>query len=178
MNILTKQLKNVVFRMIGQLLDTLMEAPWSGYYTYHNGTWHAVVNMFGVWFKLRRQEGTFEAFRVAHLGMELAHLPMHGIDQKALALSGEEIPTPTQGMMPANNPIEEARPQLSSQTTCRRPPPRGTGDDPFGLTNLMSDLMDDKPIRLEGIPPDRFEGDQAKTHQFLIQFKQFMMMNQ
>jgi hypothetical protein len=72
-----------------------MEAPWSGYYTYHNGTWHAVVNMFRVWFKLRRQEGAFEAFQVARLGMELAHLPMQGNDQKALALSGEEIPMPT-----------------------------------------------------------------------------------
>ena len=94
-----------------------MEAPWSGYYTYHNGTWHAVVNMFGVWFELRRREGAFEAFQVAHLGMELAHLSMHGIDQKALALSGEEIPTPTQGMTPTNDPVEEICPQPSSQTT-------------------------------------------------------------
>jgi len=72
-----------------------MEALWSGYYTYHNGTWHAVVNMFGVWFELRRQEGAFEAIWVARLGMELAHLPMDGIDLNALALSGEEIPMPT-----------------------------------------------------------------------------------
>jgi len=109
--------------------------------------------------------------------MELAYLPMHGIDQKALALSGEEIPMPIRGMTPTNNPIEEACPQPSSQTTCRRPPPHSTGDDPFGLTNLTSDLMDDKPVRLEGIPLDRFEGDRAKTHQFLTQFKWFMMMN-
>ena len=115
--------------------------------------------MFGEWFKLRRQEGAFEAFRVAHLSMELAHLPMYGIDQKALALSGEEIPTPIRGMMPANDPIEEARLQLSSQTTCGQPPPCGTGDDPFGLTNLTSNLTDDKPVRLEGIPPDRYKGN-------------------
>ena len=57
------------------------------------------------------------------------------------------------------------------------PPPRGTGDDPFGLGNLAGGLADDKPVRLEGIPPDRFEGDRAKTHQFLTQFKRFMMMN-
>ena len=94
--------------MIGQPLNASMEAPWSGYYTYHNGTWHAVVNMFGVWFELRRQEGAFEAFQVAHLGMELAYLLLHGIDQKALALSGEEIPMPTQGLMPTNNPVKEA----------------------------------------------------------------------
>ena len=94
-NIPTEQLKNVVFGTIGQPLDTSMEALWSGYYTYHNGTWHAVVNMFGVWFELRRQEGAFEAIWVARLGMELAHLPMDGIDLNALALSGEEIPMPT-----------------------------------------------------------------------------------
>ena len=62
-------------------------------------------------------------------------------------------------MTPANNPVEEARPQPSSQTTCGRPPPHGTGDDPFRLTNLTSDLIDNKPVQLEGIPPDRFKGD-------------------
>jgi len=45
-NIPTEQLKNIVFGTIGQPLDTSMEAPWSGYYTYHNGTWHAVTPFY------------------------------------------------------------------------------------------------------------------------------------
>ena len=177
-NIPTEQLKNIVFGTIGQPLDASMEALWLGYYMYHNGTWHMVVNTFGIWFELRRQEGAFEAFQVACLGMELAHLPIYGINQKALALSGEDIPTPTQGLMPANDPVKEAHPQPLSQIMHRWLPPHGTEDNPFGLANLMNDPMDNKPIWLEGIPPDRYKGDQAKTHQFLTQFKQFMMINQ
>jgi len=49
-------------------------------------------------------------------------------------------------MTPANYPIKEARPQPSSQTTYGRPPPRGTGDDPFELTNLTNDPIDNKPV--------------------------------
>ena len=45
------------------------------------------------------------------------------------------------------------------------------------LSNLNND-NDAKDIRLEGIPPDRFEGDRSKTVGFLIQFKRFMLMNQ
>jgi hypothetical protein len=36
---------------------------------------------------------------------------------------------------------------------------------------------DDKNIHLEGIPPNKFEGDRAKTIPFLTQFKRFMLMN-
>jgi len=82
-----------------------MEALWSGYYIYHNGTWHTVVHVFGIWFELRRQEGAFKAFQVAHIGMELEHLSMHSLNQKAITLSGKEIPMPTQGPTPANDPV-------------------------------------------------------------------------
>ena len=39
-------------------------------------------------------------------------------------------------------------------------------------------LRNDKYVRLEGILPREFNGDQSKTHQFLIQFKCFMRMNE
>src|SRR5258708_38095257 len=31
--------------------------------------------------------------------------------------------------------------------------------------------------RLEGNPPDRFDGNRARTRRFLLQFRQFMLMN-
>jgi len=72
----------------------------------------------------------------------------------------------------------------SSQTARQpsRPPPRhpqGTGDDPFGLDDLFDEpeRTNNKGRRLEGIHPDKFEGDQSKTRRFLNQFNRFMLMN-
>src|ERR1700748_2232600 len=71
----------------------------------------------------------------------------------------------------------------SSPTTHQIPPlprqPRGTGDDPFGITDLSSeeDKKKDQGGRLEGDPPAFFEGDRSKTIAFLAEFKRFMMMN-
>jgi len=72
----------------------------------------------------------------------------------------------------------------SSQMACQpsRPPPhhpRGTGDDPFGLENFYDEpeRTNDKGCRLEGIHPDKFEGDRSKTRRFLNQFNRFMLMN-
>jgi len=67
----------------------------------------------------------------------------------------------------------------SSQTACDRPPrrPCGTGDDPFSLENLPQDDKEDKAQRLEGIHPDKFNGDRSQTTRFLATFNQFMLMN-
>jgi len=72
----------------------------------------------------------------------------------------------------------------SSQTAWQpsRPPqhhPKGTGDNPFGFKDLLDEpeRMDDKGRCLEGIHPDKFEGDRSKTRQFLNQFNRFMLMN-
>jgi len=48
-----------------------------------------------------------------------------------------------------------------SQTACNKPPcqPCGTGDDPFSLENLPQSDKEDKAHRLEGIHPDKFNGD-------------------
>jgi len=58
----------------------------------------------------------------------------------------------------------------SSQTArqpSRLPPrrPQGTGDDPFGFKNLLDEpkKTNNKGQRLEGIHPDKFEGDRSKT---------------
>jgi len=67
----------------------------------------------------------------------------------------------------------------SSQTACNKPPrrPRGTGDDPFTLENLPQDDKEDKAHQLEGIHPDKFNGDHSQTTRFLAAFNRFMLMN-
>jgi len=67
----------------------------------------------------------------------------------------------------------------SSQTACDKPPrrPRGMGDDPFSLKNLPQDDKEDKACRLEGIHPDKFNGDRSQTTRFLATFNRFMLMN-
>jgi len=67
----------------------------------------------------------------------------------------------------------------SSQTACDKPPhrPCGTGDDPFSLENLPKDDKEDKARQLEGIYPDKFNGDRSQTTRFLATFNQFMLMN-
>jgi hypothetical protein len=57
--------------------------------------------------------------------------------------------------------------------------PQGTGDDPFGIDDLdlESSHPNNRNIHLEGIPPNKFEGDRVKTLPFLTQFKCFMLMN-
>jgi len=67
----------------------------------------------------------------------------------------------------------------SSQTACNKPPhrPCGTGDDPFTLENLPQDDKEEKACRLEGIHPDKFNGDRSQTTRFLATFNQFILMN-
>jgi len=74
---------------------------------------------------------------------------------------------------------------MRSSRTARQPSkppprrPRGMGDDPFGLDDLLDEpeRTNDKGRHLEGIHPDKFEGDRSKTRRFLNQFNRFMLMN-
>jgi len=67
----------------------------------------------------------------------------------------------------------------SSQTARNKPPcqPCGTGDDPFSLENLPQNDKEDKACRLEGIHPDKFNGDHSQTTRFLATFNRFILMN-
>jgi hypothetical protein len=70
-----------------------------------------------------------------------------------------------------------------STDTAREPPrhpkrrPRGTGDDPFGLDELLNDPNERNTVRLEGIPPEKFTGERGQTIPFLTKFKRYMLMN-
>jgi len=67
----------------------------------------------------------------------------------------------------------------SSQTAQGKPPcqPCGTRDDPFSLENLPQDDKEEKAHWLEGIHPDKFNGDHSQTTRFLAAFNWFMLMN-
>jgi len=68
---------------------------------------------------------------------------------------------------------------VQSSCTARNKPPHwpcGTGDDPFSLANLPED-KEDKARHLEGIHPDKYNGDCMQTTRFLNMFNWFMLMN-
>jgi len=101
----------------------------------------------------------------------------------------ERPPTPFDDPSDNEDSDEDNRPKYkdvfgsfgmrSSQTACNKPPrrPRSTGDNPFSLENLPQDDKEDKARQLEGIHPDKFNGDRFQTTRFLATFNWFMLMN-
>jgi hypothetical protein len=74
---------------------------------------------------------------------------------------------------------DDMRATRSSRTERGRgkPPPRGSGDDPFTMDDLEEEERDHKPRRLEGIHPRPYDGKREETAMFLASFKRFMRMN-
>jgi hypothetical protein len=70
-----------------------------------------------------------------------------------------------------------------STDTVREPPrhpmgrPRGDGDDPYGLDDVLDEPIGKNNVRLEGIPPENFTGERGHTIPFLTKFKRFILMN-
>jgi len=194
---------NTVFLISG----TADNVPWTGYYILLDGARLAVTNIYGVWFELRRREAGFEAHRLVREGLSLIDAPLKGIDYARLRATGEPLTqAPSRAATPAiqtatitdpaagppkdqpkkatgwvmpplgDYDLDEEENVFSSATN--RPPrqpgqPGGTGDDPMVLAAMHSAGY----LRLEGNPPDRFNGDRARTRRFLTQFRQFMLMN-
>ena len=112
----------------------------------------------------------------------LKNWPIMGIDMYQLKISGEAQQTTAAAPSPFGNmDVNKPRAQFSSKTeqgqggSNPRYPRRGS----FGASDSDEEKpRNDKYVRLEGIPPREFDGDQSKTHQFLIQFKHFMQMNE
>jgi hypothetical protein len=159
--------------------------PWAGYYASYRGIRVAVTNAFGVWFEIQRTFGSWSAIRLARLSLQLRNWPMPGIDMAALEASGEPIeahvrraPSRATTQPDDDHPERPTNPR-SSQTQRGRGgrPPRGTGDDPYGVRDLDDDDRDNKPRRLEGVVPTKFDGNRSKTLPFLAEFKRFMRIN-
>ena len=163
-----------------------IDTPWDGFYMtaipQHPA---AIANAYGIWFEIRKRTiesiGLYEAFHLAWPMFLLKNWPIIGIDMYQLEISGDiqqtmaDVPSPFR-----NTDANEPRAQFSSKIeqgwggSNPQRPRRGS----FGA----SDSDEEKPrnnkyVRLEGIPPKEFDGDWSKTHQFLIQFKHFMWMN-
>jgi hypothetical protein len=166
------------------------QALWMGYYALHQGAKLAVSNCYGVWFEIQRHDNAWAAICPAHINLNLLGDAMEGINMTELIASGEPLPTlcipscaPSQ--ISLHSEPEKDEPMRipaghSTETECQPlQKPQGTGDNPFGINNLTSKTShsSDNNICLEGIPPNKFEGDRAKTVPFLTQFKRFMLMN-
>jgi hypothetical protein len=167
-------------------------APWTGYYATYQGAKLAVSNLFGVWFKIELQGNKWAATCPTQESLKLKHEALEGINVPELIKSGEPLPA---SRAPSHTPshisnikTDPKRDQpmraligQSTEMECQPPQkPRGTGDNPFGVDNLESEAslaITNAGTRLEGIPPDQYEGDRSKTMSFLTQFKRFMLMN-
>jgi hypothetical protein len=67
-------------------------APWTGYWADFYGTKLAVSNFLGIWFEIRRREGSFEAFRVAREALNLQNHPLPGTSISLLMMTSERLP--------------------------------------------------------------------------------------
>src|SRR5260221_215234 len=180
------------------------DVPWIGYYGQYNNARIAVSNMYGVWFEIRRRGDSWEAHRLARPALDLNDLPLTGINYSSLLASGEPVThpptraaTPTIAFAPATTPAmapavvqhepikywaDDGEPIQSSTTN----KPARQRDDDGGDGGEPDDPMEAATLRaaramgyqrLEGNPPDRFDGNRARTRRFLLQFRQFMLMN-
>ena len=174
--------------------------PWDGYYARYKKELIPITNVYGAWCEVRKRHDKWEAFRFAcpNLGVRGSVHPE--IDTKRMLehqeayISRPSTPAndePTQESTPPqvveepehDSDIEDVEQGLDygvfavRSSTTELPPrrPRGTGDDPMTLADVRSSK--DDYLRLEGTPPDRFDGNRERTLRFLTQFKWFMLMN-
>ena len=66
--------------------------PWNRYYINYNGANFVVSNTFGLWFEIRKWEGTWEAFWLARVAFKLTSWAIEGIDHNRLVAIGEDLP--------------------------------------------------------------------------------------
>ena len=174
--------------------------PWDGYYARYKKELIPVTNVYGAWCEVRKRHDKWEAFRFArpNLGVRGSVHPeintKRMLENQEAYVSRPSTPAndePTQESTPPqvveepehDSDIEDVERGLEygafavRSSTTELPPrrPRGTGDDPMTLADARSDKND--YLRLEGTPPDRFDGNRERTLRFLTQFKRFMLMN-
>jgi len=75
--------------------------PWTGYYVRLPRARLAVMNIYGIWFKLRQRKSGFEAHRLAREGLSLIDAPLKGIDYARLCETREPL---TQALSRAATP--------------------------------------------------------------------------
>jgi hypothetical protein len=159
------------------------------YYTTLRGAPIVIANYGGVWFEVELWQNKTIAIRPAWAILQVKHLPYPGMNLQSLVDSGEPTPAELQWSRPPSRATTEVHSEPEqddgmrerSSTAKGKDPrhPRGTGDDPFGIWDLLQNDEKNPPGgRLEGNPPEKFSGDCSDTSDFLMWFKQFMSLNQ
>jgi hypothetical protein len=160
----------------------------------YQGAKLAVSNVYGIWFKIQHCNNFWAAICPAQMNLNLQSEAMEGINIQELLDSGEPLsashaPSQAPSHAPSHASLhskpEKDKPMripAGHWTKTEHQPlqrPQGTGDDLFGIDDLASEAShpSDNNVHLEGIPPNKFKGDRAKTVPFLTQFKRFMLMN-
>jgi len=97
----------------GQSIDVRIDgrevaktAPFTTYYACFKGALLALLNVYGVWFEIRLQEGnTYECFRLAQPSLQLKDFPLKGINYARLRLTDVPI---TRAPSRATSPVRLA----------------------------------------------------------------------
>jgi hypothetical protein len=66
--------------------------PWTRYFTTYRGAKLAVINLYGIWFKIELCNGKWVATCPACMNLNLKHHMMEGINAKELIRTGEPLP--------------------------------------------------------------------------------------
>ncbi len=163
---------------------TEVRASWTSYYTKLVNAPIAIANYGGIWFKMAMHNRRLTAIRPTRSELGVTHLTYPGMNLQALVDSGE--PTPAKIRRQSHPPSransvhshiepDDTMPERSS--TARGKRPQGIGDDPFGISDLNTTTDQPRWGRLEGNPPNKFNGERNDTNDFLMRFRQFMSLN-
>jgi hypothetical protein len=159
-----------------EILGTGLKAPWTSYYTkLQNGTPIAVANYTGVWFKTKPQEKKTVAVRVVRSESGVQHLPYKGINMATLTSSGEPTPTEVRKAASRASSVVRSEPERDAPMPEQSSTARG---HPFALfENQPSEQERPRGGPLQGIPPEKFDGERNDTEDFLMRFKHHMALN-
>src|SRR5258708_3913278 len=174
------------FHYVGgqEIPGTEVRAPWMSYYAKLGNAPIAIANYGGVWFETAMHSRRLTAICPMRSELGVTYLAYQGMNLQALVDSGE--PTPAEIRRQSHPPSransvhsnierDDTMPERSSTAKGRKP--KGTGDDPFGVEDLSLAIDQPKWGRLEGNPPEKFNGERNDMNNFLMRFHQFMSLN-
>ena len=167
-----------------EIPGTKVWAPWMSYYTKLTNAPITIANYGGIWFETAMHNWCLTAICPAQSKLGVTHLIYQGMNLQALVDSGE--PTPVEIRRQSRPPsransiqsnVERDDTMAEWSSTAKGKTPWGTGDNPFGIEDLYTTTDQPQWGRLEGNPPEKFDGKRNDTNDFLMRFCQFMSLN-